>query len=184
MIIILPYYIVIKLQKCLSKTGKLNPNYKKILDDTILYYIENIMKIPFKTVFHLWKENIYKIPICLTCGKPLFDFYKRNVVYCSTKCIDKKISYQKAQKTWNKKYGVDCYTHTKEFKIKIAKCNILREELIRFEVKCVSRNTGYTCSRIFFMEDILLEDDFEEYFSVRVAALIIKCLNNSIIKSV
>ena len=59
-----------------------------------------------------------------------------------------------------------------------------RNELIRFEVKCVSRNTGYSCSRIFFMEDILLEDDFEEYFSMKVAALIIKCLNNSIIKSV
>lgn len=55
-----------------------------------------------------------------------------------------------------------------------------KDEIIRFEVKCVSRHNGYSCSRIFFMEDILLEDDFEEYFGVRVAALIIKCLNHSI----
>lgn len=55
-----------------------------------------------------------------------------------------------------------------------------KDEIIRFEVKCVSRHNGYSCSRIFFMEDIFLEDDFEEYFGVRVAALIIKCLNHSI----
>ena len=55
-----------------------------------------------------------------------------------------------------------------------------KDEIIRFEVKCVSRHNGYSCSRIFFMEDILLEDDFEEYFGIRVAALIIKCLNHSI----
>lgn len=48
-------------------------------------------------------------------------------------------------------------------------------ELIRFEVKCVSRKNKYTCSRIFFVEDILLEDDYEEYFGKRVAALIEKC---------
>lgn len=55
-----------------------------------------------------------------------------------------------------------------------------KDEIIRFEVKCVSRRNGYSCSRIFFMEDILLEDDFEEYFGVRVSALIIKCLNRGI----
>lgn len=50
-----------------------------------------------------------------------------------------------------------------------------KDEIIRFEVKCVSRHNGYTCSRIFFVEDILLEDDYEEYFGKRVAALIEKC---------
>lgn len=55
-----------------------------------------------------------------------------------------------------------------------------KDEIIRFEVKCVSKHNGYSCSRIFFMEDIFLEDDFEEYFRIRVAALIIKCLNHSI----
>ena len=50
-----------------------------------------------------------------------------------------------------------------------------KDEIIRFEVKCVSRHNGYSCSRIFFMEDIFLEDDFEEYFGKRVAALIEKC---------
>lgn len=55
-----------------------------------------------------------------------------------------------------------------------------KDEIIRFEVKCVSRHNGYSCSRIFFMDDILLEDNYKEYFRKRVAALIIKCLNHSI----
>ena len=142
MCIILPYSVVIDLQKCVGKKGKLNPNYRKLLDDDVIYYIENVMNIPFRTIFHLWKENIYKIPTCQTCGKPIFDFYKRDVVYCSTKCINKKLSYKKAQETWKIKYGVDSYTQTLEFKNKIHEQNLIRSELDKQKIIDIRKNTN------------------------------------------
>ena len=75
---------------------------------------------------------------------------------------------------------ISAFNDTDDFVLVMNPIDDGKDEIIRFEVKCVSRHNGYSCSRIFFMEDILLEDDFEEYFGVRVAALIIKCLNHSI----
>lgn len=44
-----------------------------------------------------------------------------------------------------------------------------------FYVSCQHRGSTYLCGRVFWMEDLLLEDDFEEYFSNKVAYLIHKC---------
>lgn len=42
-------------------------------------------------------------------------------------------------------------------------------------VSCQHRGSTYTCSRTFDIEGLLCEDDHEEYFGGRVAALIHKC---------
>ena len=42
-------------------------------------------------------------------------------------------------------------------------------------VSCQHRDSTYTCGRTFDIEGLLCEDDHEEYFGYRVAALINKC---------
>jgi hypothetical protein len=42
-------------------------------------------------------------------------------------------------------------------------------------ITCQNRESSYTCSRDFDVENLLCEDDHEEYFGGRIAALIQKC---------
>ena len=42
-------------------------------------------------------------------------------------------------------------------------------------VTCQHRKSFYTCSRRFDIEGMLCEEDYEEYFGEKVAALIHKC---------
>ena len=42
-------------------------------------------------------------------------------------------------------------------------------------ITCQHRDSSYTCSRDFDIEGLMCEDDHEEYFGGRVAALMNKC---------
>lgn len=67
------------------------------------------------------KNNVYFIPKCKICGKPVkFSLSKGYGNYCSNQCIgkDKDNTTKKFKKTCLEKYGVEHYSQTKNWKDK------------------------------------------------------------------
>ena len=61
-------------------------------------------------------------------------------------------------------------------KISLSMTPISDEGEVKFiHMTCQHRESTYTCSRTFDIEGLMCEEDHEEYFCGRVAALIHKC---------
>jgi len=118
-------------KKCLTEKNKISSKnikqeIKNLLNESyfVNFFKENNIIIDDfneKMLFFIWLLNI-KNPYCKTCNKPVKGFRPGSYFlreYCSIACRNKnKELIEKTKKTFLKKYGVDSYVKTQEFKNK------------------------------------------------------------------